>query len=496
MAAQDRSLLVQLALIFFFCTTVVLGVGWFMQYRYSGDVEGQRKAADTEAGDAKSALRQKLDEIEGLKGLIGHTYTDVGVTDPSNPNTVMGAMNEDIRKFGKELQESTYTATLAKLRSQVDNLTGQNAEMQTTVARHQATIEALQAEYREQVVEQEQRAAAAEQNREEIQASKAAAVDEIQQDLDAALVSKRAAENQVNAAAERFELARREYEQAQNALVQINDELNQKLDDAIDVSFEVADGMVTRVDPVTNLIFIDVGEADQLREGTTFSIYEKDYQNVGGTPEDIKGAIEVTRIYGNHLAAATIVEDDIRRPISPGDSIYTPLWSPGQRLNFSLAGYIDLDGDGASDRPLLHDLIAGANGSVDNEILDTGEVVGEGIDVHTKWLVIGELPDGSETDRIQDDEAVAAILRETLAMKDAARQVGVRWVSLSDFLAYMGYKPSRRVWRPGEDAPWIVERGGRRQPPSSSGTTSGLYQGRRIRRPATSETIQTFGRDN
>lgn len=492
MAAQGRSLFVQIALILSVCVNVVLGVGLYMQTQYKSDIETKLRAADKTTADAIAAQRDKDDEVEALKALIGHTYTDVGVNDASNPNTVLGAMNEDIRKFGQQLQDSTYTLTLAKLRQELDNLTAQTAQMQTTVARHQQTIENLEAEYNEQVVAREQQVATAEQDRDEAQTSKEEVVTGLQQSVDELTNSERELKNQLSESEALLAEAERRYTQNLTELEGTNQTLQEKLDEATKVSFEKPDGLVTRVDPVTNLIMINVGESDGLRVGTTFSVYEKSYHNVGGDVADIKGAIEVTRVTGPHMASARITEDDITSPIAPGDPIYTPLWSPGQELNVSLVGFIDLDNDGESDRDLLHDLIEGVNGKVDNEVLDNGEVVGNGIDVHTKFLVIGDLPEVTETTRIEESQEMMAVLSEAKTLRDDARKQGVRAISLSDFLAYIGYKPSRRVWRPGEDIPWTVERAARK-PSTSTGTTSGLYSGDRRRRPATSNTIQSFG---
>ncbi len=401
-------------------------------------------------------------------------------------------MNEDIRKYGKQLQDSNYTLTLAKLRQELDNLTAQAAQMRQTVAQHQQTIEGLEAEYREQVVAREQQVAAAQQEREEAQTSKEEIVAGLTNELNVATEAERNLKNEVADAEQRLAEAQRQFTQDISELEGTNTDLQEKLDVATDVSFEVPDGRVTRVDPVTNLIWINLGEADQLRVGTTFSVYEKNYQNVGGDPADIKGAIEVTRIVKPHLAAARITEDDIQAPIAPGDPIYTPLWAPGQRLNVSIAGFIDLDGDGESDRELFHDLVRGVNGTVNNELLDNGERTGGEIDVDTTFLVIGQLPVVTETTRIAEEQEMQLVLTESKAMKDEARQKGVRWVPLGKFLSYIGYKPSRRVWRPGEDLPWTVQSGGRKTA-TSTGQTSGLFRSERRRRPATSNTIQSFG---
>ena len=78
--------------------------------------------------------------------------------------------------------------------------------------------------------------------------------------------------------------------------------------------------------------------------------------------------IEVTHLLSPHLAEARIVEDDLSNPLMPGDQIFSPSWEPGRAEHFALAGFIDIDGDGNSDRQRVHDLIALNGGVIDEEV--------------------------------------------------------------------------------------------------------------------------------
>ncbi len=63
-----------------------------------------------------------------------------------------------------------------------------------------------------------------------------------------------------------------------------------------------------------------------------------------------KGGIEISRILGDHLAEARIVDDNISDPLLPGDVVHTALWTPGVREKFAFTDGMDIDGDG-TDRP-------------------------------------------------------------------------------------------------------------------------------------------------
>ena len=153
---------------------------------------------------------------------------------------------------------------------------------------------------------------------------------------------------------------------------------------------------------------INLGEADGLRVRTTFSVYRKENNGVGRDAEDIKAQIEVIKVTGAHRAEARILEDDIYQPITKGDPIYTPLWSPGITEKFVVVGTVDLDRDGIPDRERFHDIVASAGGVITHEVLDDGRRIrytkfpGEWaewaendpqVESDVKYFVIANIPD-------------------------------------------------------------------------------------------------------
>ena len=219
-------------------------------------------------------------------------------------------------------------------------------------------------------------------------------------------------------------------------------------------------------------------------------MYQKSNRGVGRDsdpatlkgPEDMKGAIEVTKVKGPHLAEARILDENYYDPIGVGDPIYTPIWSPNQKEWFAFVGKIDLDDDGRSDRELLHDVLAAAGAKIQLEVDDQGVRTGGTIDERTKFLVVGEIPTLEGLTEQKEKDAAEEINKQRQDLKKKARDQGVRVVTLNDFLAFIGYTPRQRVFRPGDLRPYNLRNGSRSTATSetsgnreSSGQTSGIY---------------------
>ena len=116
-------------------------------------------------------------------------------------------------------------------------------------------------------------------------------------------------------------------------------------------SSEVADGKISWVNQRTRNVWLNLGSDDGLRRQTTFSVVGGEESNPASAKS--KGKIEVINLLGPHVAEARIVEDDLGDPLMPGDKVFSPSWEPGRAEHFGLAGFMDIDGDGA-ERPRAH----------------------------------------------------------------------------------------------------------------------------------------------
>ena len=239
------------------------------------------------------------------------------------------------------------------------------------------------------------------------------------------------------------------------------DVLKDKIDNLEKLSFEVADGVIRRVEHASHTVWINLGEKDFLKPRMTFSVYAKENQGVGRGAEDIKGKIEVTRILGDHMAEARVIDEDLYRPIVSADLIYTPLWSPGLVEKIAVVGTLDLDQDGRSDREQFHQMMAVAGCVIDNEVDDNGDrIPPEGkITVQTRFLVKGDIPDLADISAEDEKDKILKINAHLSDMQKEARSNGVRIIKLNDFLAYVGYHNKRRTFLPGQNRPFQIEIG-------------------------------------
>lgn len=503
MASASKPTAVHFWLIVFVILTLIMGVLWYVTYRDYTETAAQLQQSQQEASSNQKASRDYLEQIDRLKKVIGHEFENVGLDEEDNPNTVLGAMQQDMRQNGGTLAQPTFSATIVKLRQELNSTTKTNNSLQAKLNDQQQEILGLRNEYQAKVDQYEQAKNQAEatlrdriSNQEEALTSKDKMIDELRTSY-----SQLQVESEQAREAHATELNQKNQQLAD--LTRINDNLRHRLDEATKFSFEVPDGLIRMVDHVNNLVWINLGEADNLRPRTSFSVYGKSHHGVGRGPEEIKGAIEVTRVIGPHLAEARILKSDSYRPMTSGDPVYTPLWSPGQVERFSIVGLIDFDDNGISDRQQLHELIEAAGGTIDNEVDDQGNLTGKGITVATKFLVRGEIPDYTQSTPDKQD-AHKKINTHFKEMYEQALQRGVRIVRLNDFLAYIGYKPSQRLWRPGESTRYTLKYGsrstgvdqnatgrtssgqvselygpsGRLKPPTSTGQTSGSAQRR------------------
>lgn len=506
-SSSGKPTAVHFSLIFFVMLTIIFGaVAWLQTSAYSEAKAREDKLAE-ENTKLTNANRGYVDDISAIKKRLGSGLTDVGSEE--TPNTLLGAVAEDIRNYGgfpqgtPASQLPTVHDALIELRRQLDQLQG---EYNTAVANLKARNDeysALLATYQQKEDVAREAQAAAEKIRDDVQnavTERLAAADKQFQDKVAEFAAAKAEWENDKAA---FENQIAALEKETKDLIAVNQRFQEKLDGIERLSFEVADGEIRTVDHVSRVVWINLGSDDNLTPRTTFSVYKKGHSGIGRGSEDtdngrgaedVKGAIEVTRILGPHLAEARLIDTDIYDPIAPGDPIYTPLWSPGRTESFSIVGFIDVDGDGKSDRELLREFVAASGGRFDTEVDDAGNRSPEGktISEQTKFLVVAQLPDPSTTADADEKKLYGEILKHFNDMEKEARQQGVRKISLGDFLSYIGYRPKRRLWRPGDGTPYKLKSGAKSTATSetlgnreSSGQTSGIYsRGNRLKKPS------------
>ncbi len=312
----------------------------------------------------------------------------------------------------------------------------------------------------------------------------------------------------------KIEELERDIAQMREALIELRRD-RQKLEGFV---FEKPDGLLTFVDQNALSCFINLGSADSLKVGTTFSVYTKDNGGVGRaqSDKDMKGKIVVTEILGDHLAKADIVSQKGGNPLGQGDPVYSPLFWPGQKLQLAVVGMLDFDGNPGSDRDEFHRIVSGSGAEIVIEIDDEGKVKGKNneelsmsdieknITSETRFLLVGDLGDEDTEDTARKE--INNRIREChVELVKRAEYNGVYVISLSSFLDYIGYSSKSLVFSPtkpfpgklsnGASSPSVNSKVGSRdtvapvsgkysargaKPTPSLGATSKLYQGNRL----------------
>ncbi|MGE5195603.1 MAG: hypothetical protein ACM3U2_24180 [Deltaproteobacteria bacterium] len=502
MAAPSKPTGVHYALVVFVLISIVCGLGWLLAYKGANSISDLRAERDT-AKKNETTQKKLADgyyaDLTKIKELLGAKYEEVG--DGSNPNTVAGAIVKLMRDYNKGGTDPTLSGTMVKQDQFIGSTLTERDTLQENLARAIAEFQQKEKELNA--------ALAAEKASREAADKKVVDADnehkELQQkkDEDIAQLRKAIADEQQQAGEfkDAAEKKIKDLETRITGLTQINKKLIAELDEKTRPSFEVPDGWIRWIDPVGKKVWISLGEADGLKPRATFSVYKKTNSGIGrGTQkgqvggQDIKGAIEVTRVLEADLSEARIIDEDLYAPIAKGDPIYSPLWSPGRGEAFSIVGIMDLDGDGKDDRDLLLEQVRTAGATVDNDIDEKGVLRVNGkipddnkprITEKTKFVVIGKIGEISETADPDEIATIQKIQELRKELEDAARERGVRVLSLSDFLVYIGYKQQRRLFVPGGDIPYKLKAGSHSasvdessgSSRKSGGTTSSAYSG-------------------
>jgi hypothetical protein len=430
MAARENQGL-QIALIIFVMLTIVLIVTTYLFFRSYQDEKEKNKTLVADNGNKDKTARDAVAESEALKNMIGATLTE-------KSDAISAKTKKDMETHGQGIPEGNQnyralvehlTTELGKYKAGNSELTAHAKELADTLKTNDDAGKAEIAKYTAQLTET---AADLEKRRKEFDQDRQGITEQQTNQASRYAADRKAGE----------ELTKKSSEKAA-ALTAENSKLNSLLQNKNDEELrkhkanEVADGKITWIDQRSRLVWINVGSADGLRRQTSFSVVSADDSN----PVDasLKGKIEVVRLIDRHLAEARIVEDDLSDPLMPGDQIFSPTWEAGRAEHFALAGKMDIDHDGESDRQRIHELIMLNGGVIDEEISDDNKKTGR-MSINTKYLVLGDPP---------TDEGKIKYYSE---ISSEAQTLGVKRIPVNEFLDYMGYKAEDRTVNLGRNA--------------------------------------------
>ncbi len=235
--------------------------------------------------------------------------------------------------------------------------------------------------------------------------------------------------------------------------------------------FAAPQGEIMRVADGGQTVWLDLGSADGLKEGTPFSVIPADTVKVSkATP---KARLQVTKIVDAHLAQAKATDISPRNPIMTGDKIYSPAWRAGRSVGFALVGSMDVDGNFQDDTEMIKDLIRASGGRVD-AIMDTKLVTQGKPTIGTGFIVMGADADISNSENLSADQK--SKLQKYAGFIKEAKSLGATQMSLDNLLSYLKPKNSDRTVSLGNRtsaADFPIQR--YKNPPRSTGQVSEIY---------------------
>jgi hypothetical protein len=432
MASRENQGL-QAALIVFVLLVIALAVTTYVYFRKAEEEGVRATAAEEKAQKAASDVRQAIDERNKLKEYLGFDITEeMAVIDKR--------FTEDMAKYGADypstdpknyrtLPEYLLTATMNKSINIVD---AENRERQA-LAEKAAAEQRAAGEVQAKAAENQQLVATYTGERTAFNTERQRITTEATQ-----VAGKIAAKNQEIAGLQTDQKqAKDRYDKQIQEMELVLEAMRADKREREQTNFETAAGRITYVNHADQTVWINLGMADGLQRHTTFSVYDQNVHEY--SPEQKKGDIEVTKLIDRHLAEARVVGDDIRNPIVNGDLIYTPAWRPGVFMHFAVVGFIDINGDGLEDKELLRNIVHANGGVIDAELDADGNVIGPGITVNTRYLIMGDRPD--EKSGALDPKALAGFSD----LYARALQLGVEQMPLPRFLGLMGYKAGSKT---------------------------------------------------
>ena len=451
MARENQGL--QIALIIFVMLTVVLGVTTFLFYRKYDAALKDMEAAKNDAAENRNAAKKQEAEAGELKRLVGMTTKSLA--------DIQAQFRKDMDTYSQNFPEDAryYSPLVARLWEAIDDrskeLTTEKVALQDLKNRYEAREVSTKGQYDKYdalIAEGGKTLAGV------TQAYKAERDRIVADQTTLAQQMERVRKEQ----SERVTKAETKVTQATTRLA----EANKLVDDGRRRSCEKFSrptmdsplGDITWVDQRSGTVWINLGRMDGLETRVTFSVYSADASELGKASK--KASIEVTRIEGDHSAQARVLDDKVADPITPGDKIFTPLWTPGEHPRFALAGVMDIDGDGQNAVAAVRNLITMNGGAIDSEIDATGKRIGD-MTLNTRYLVLGSEPKG---------EALTAYSR----MIGDAERLGIRKITLAELKEKMGYKKQMGVQRFGPGSPGVRHQPeGRERAPAEAGRRRG-----------------------
>lgn len=270
----------------------------------------------------------------------------------------------------------------------------------------------------------------------------------------------------------------RELTDANTTLAETVEKKMDELTEYTNLDFANPQGKVTGTADGGNVVWINLGRDDGLREGVAFTVIDE--SEVNTTEAKGKAHMVITRVIEDHphLSQARVTDYKPTQPIMVEDKVFSPAWRPGRTIGFALVGEMDINGDYQDDINEVRDLIRRSGGKIDAEIDSKGNRVANlpGMSPNTEYLVLGSdlgIIKGGNPEELAKQAAYEKFRAE-------ARRNGIIQISLDKLLGYLKADQAQKVVPlgdriQGKDFPAELKI----KPLSSTGKVSEIFEPRR-----------------
>ncbi len=253
------------------------------------------------------------------------------------------------------------------------------------------------------------------------------------------------------------------------------DTLVRKLDEIQGEDFQYVQGKIVEVTNGGDTVWINLGRADGLRPGVSFGVVNSDVSRVADAKP--KAKIEVVEVVSGseHLSRCKVLSDRAPTTILRGDSIYSPAWQPGRKVEFALVGKMDIDGDGKDDRETVKALIEQNGGRVTVDLAPAGKVVGQ-LSVDTRWMVMGE---EFKVRGLELDSVETASAKERGILEAQAKSMGISRINLDKLMGWLRGSGANEVSPLGNSMkPGVLDYRATPRVNDNAGRVSNIFQNR------------------
>lgn len=201
------------------------------------------------------------------------------------------------------------------------------------------------------------------------------------------------------------------------------------------------DGKIAKVLPDRNIVFIDLGERDNIKPGLPFSVYSRKT----GIPDDGKPKAKIIVVnVGPTTSECRVTAPAKEGPITEGDVVANVVYDTSRVHNFVVEGEFDLYAEGRAD-PLGNRRVRALVNTFGGKIADL-------VSVDTDFVIMGEEPprppEPAGDAPAGDWQLFNDKMRKYNHYKQifaAAQTLQIPVLNTTRFLAFSGYVPVKRL---------------------------------------------------